>query len=113
VNGRRRWWLRTMILGVLLAVTGCASAPRTPGTAEIAPISLRNAQSGARERCGIEMIRAVQRANDLTWSERIFSRWSAEREARQAVEDEEQWRQRCVERYRQQGYEVGSTQPSR
>jgi hypothetical protein len=102
-----------MILGVLLAVTGCASAPRTPGTAEIAPIRLRNAQSGARERCGIEMIRAVERANDLTWSERIFFRGSAEREAREAVEDEEQWRQRCVERYRQQGYEVVSTQPTR
>ena len=113
MSGRRCGWLRVMIFGVLLAATGCASAPKTPGTAEIAPIGLRSAQSGARERCGIEMIRAVQRANDLTWSERIFYRWSAEREAREAVQDEEQWRQRCVERYRQQGYEVVSTPPSR
>lgn len=113
MNGRRRWWLRVTILGVLLATIGCASAPKVPGTAEIAPIRLRSAQSGVRERCGIEMIRAVQRANDLTWSERIFYRWSAEREARETVQDEEQWRRRCVERYRQQGYEVVSTPPSR
>jgi hypothetical protein len=113
VNGRRGWWLRLTILGGLLAATGCASAPKTPGTAEIAPIRLRNAQTGARERCGIEMIRDVERANDLTWSERLFYGGQATREARQAVQDEEQWRQRCVERYRQQGYEVVSTQPSR
>ena len=102
------------MLGVLLVATGCASAPKTEATAEIAPIRLRSTQTGARERCGIEMIRAVQRANDLTWSERIFYRWSAEREAREAVADEERWRQQCVERYRQQGYEVVSApEPSR
>lgn len=113
MSGRRDRWLRVVMLGVLLAATGCASAPKAPGTAEIAPIRLRSAQTGARERCGIEMIRAVQRASDLTWSERLFYRWSAERDAREAVRDEEQWRQRCVERYRQQGYEVVSTPPPR
>ena len=113
MNGRRRGRLGAMILGVLLVATGCASAPKAPGTAEIAPIRLRNTQTGARERCGIEMIRAVRRANDLAWSERLFYRWSADREAREAVQDEERWRQRCVERYRQRGYEAVSTQPSR
>lgn len=112
MSGRRRGWLQVVVLGVLLAATGCASAPKASGTAEIAPLRLRNTQTGARERCGIEMIRAVERANDLTWSERLFYRWSAEREAREAVQDEERWRQQCVERYRQQGYEVVSTPPS-
>ena len=110
MSGRRR--LRVVIVGVLLAGTGCAAAPKAPGTAEIAPIRL-HAQSGARERCGIEVIREVQRANDLTWSERIFYRRYAERAGRQAVQDEEQWRQRCVERYGQRGYEVVATPPSR
>lgn len=105
----RREGLRTVIVGVLLAAAGCASAPAAPGTAEVTPIRLRNAQTGVRDRCGTELIRDVQQANDLTWSERLFFRWRAEREARQAVQDEEQWRQRCVERYRQQGYEVVST----
>lgn len=113
MSGRRDEWLRVVILGALLAATGCASAPKATGTAEIAPLRLRNAQSGARERCGIEMIRDVQRANDLTWSEGLFYGWFAKRDASAAVQDEEQWRQRCVERYRQQGYEVVSTQPSR
>jgi hypothetical protein len=102
-----------VIVGGLLAATGCASAPTSPGTAEIAPLRLRNAQTGVQERCGIELIRAVQRANDLTWSERLFYTWSAQHEARQAVEDEERWRQQCVERYKQQGYEVVSTPPPR
>ena len=109
MSGRRDRWSRVVILGVWLAAAGCASAPpKAPGAAEIAPLRLRSAQSGARERCGVEMIRDVQRANDLTWSERVFYRWSAARGAREAVRDEEQWRQRCVERYRQQGYEVAS-----
>jgi hypothetical protein len=107
VNASR--WLRAVVLVVVLGGTGCASGPKAPGTAEIAPIRLRHTQTGARERCGIEMIRAVERANDLTWSERLFYRSSAEREARQAVRDEEQWRQQCVERYRQLGYEVVTT----
>jgi len=105
--------LRVVIIGVLLAAAGCASAPKVPTTAEITPIRLRSAQTGARERCGTELIRDVQEANDLTWSERLFFRWRAERDARRAVQDEEQWRQQCVERYRQQGYEVVSTPPSR
>jgi hypothetical protein len=102
-----------MVVVGLLAASGCASAPKDPGSAEIAPLRLRNAQTGAQERCGIEMIRAVLRANDLTWSERLFYKWTAEREAREAVQDEEQWRQQCVERYRKQGYEVVSTPPAR
>ena len=101
-----------MVASGLFAVTGCASAP-TPGTAEIATVRLRNAQTGARERCGIELIRAVQRATDLTWSERLFYTWSARREAQQAVQDEERWRQQCVERYRQRGYAVVSTPSGR
>jgi hypothetical protein len=39
----------------------------------------------------------------------VFYTWAAQREAREAVQDEEWWRQQCVERYRQQGYEVVST----
>jgi hypothetical protein len=111
VKVRRTRWLGIAVVGGLLAATGCASSPKSEGTAEIAPIRLRGAQTGVNERCGIEMIRAVQRANDLTWSERIFYSGTAQREAREAVQDEEQWRQRCVERYRQQGFEVVSTQP--
>ena len=95
-------------LGGLL-VGGCASAPQEPTTAEVAPIRLRHTQTGANERCGIELIREVQRANDLTWSERIFFTWTAQREAREAVQDEERWRQACVDRYKRQGYEVVST----
>ena len=113
MRGRSGRWWRVAIVGGALAAAGCVSVPKAPGTAEIAPIRLRNAQSGARERCGIELIRAVERANDLTWSERLFYSWSAPREARRAVVDEEQWRQRCVERYRAQGYEVESTPPPR
>ena len=113
MNGRSGRWLRVVVVGGLLVATGCASAPKAPGTAEIAPLRLRNAQTGARERCGIELIRAVQRANELTWSERLFFSGSARREARQAVQDEERWRQQCVERFRQRGYEVVSTPPPR
>jgi hypothetical protein len=107
------WRGQVAVLAVVVVATGCASAPKAPGTAEVAPIRLRHATTGARERCGIELIRAVERANDLTWSERIFYRWTAEREAREAVQDEEQWRQRCVEKYRQQGYEVVSNSNAR
>jgi hypothetical protein len=92
-------------VGALLVVGGCASA--SPQTAEVAPIRLR-APSGVHARCGLELIREVQRANDLTWSEQLFYWWSARNAARRAVRDEEEWRQRCVERYRQQGYEVVS-----
>jgi hypothetical protein len=99
-------------IAALQATAGCA-ASKPPGTAEIAPIRLRHTQTGANERCGIELIRAVQRANDLTWSERIFFTWTAQREAREAVQDEELWRQQCVERYKRQGYEVVSTPPPR
>ena len=55
----------------------------------------------------------MQRAIDLSWSERIFYTWTAQREARQAVQDEERWRQQCVDRYGKQGYEVVSTPPAR
>ena len=98
-----------VVAGGVLGAGGCASAPKPPESAEIAPIRLRNTQTGAHERCGIELIRQVQRANDLTWSETIFFSWRAKREAREAVQDEERWRQQCVERYKQQGYEVVST----
>jgi hypothetical protein len=91
-------------VGVLLAAGGCASAPA--GTAELAPVRLHSTQTGAQERCGLELIREVQRANDLTWSERILHTWTARREAQEAMQDEEQWRQRCIERYRKGGYEV-------
>jgi hypothetical protein len=111
VNGRRGWLRRVVVVGGLLAATGCASTPTAPGTAEVAPLRLRNTQTGARERCGTELIRAVQRANDLTWSERLFYAWTAQREAREAVQDEERWRHQCVERYRQRGYEVVSPAP--
>jgi hypothetical protein len=93
-----------VVAGALVIAAGCASAP--VGTAELAPLRLHNAQTGANERCGIEMIREVQRANDLTWAERIGYTWSARAEARRAVQDEEQWRQKCVERFRQKGFEV-------
>jgi hypothetical protein len=112
VNGRRSERWRIVVVGLVLAAAGCASAPQPTPTAEIAPVRLRHTQTGARERCGIELIREVERANDLTWSERIFYSWTASREAREAVQDEERWRQQCVERYRQRGYEVVST-PSR
>jgi hypothetical protein len=108
VRGRRSTRWRVVVVGVVLAAAGCTAAPKPSTTAEVAPIRLRHAQTGARERCGIELIREVQRANDLTWSERLFYTWTAQREARQAVEDEERWRHQCVERYRQRGYEVVS-----
>jgi hypothetical protein len=92
-------------VGALLVVGGCASASQR--TAEIAPVRLR-ATSGVQARCGLELIREVQRANDLTWSERLVYWWSARSEARRAVRDEEEWRRRCIERYRQQGFEVVS-----
>ena len=101
---RSTWRVRIVIVGALLAAGGCASAPT--GTAQIAPVLLRHTHGGARERCGVELIREVQRANDLGWSERLFYTWSAQREARDAARDEAAWRQRCVERYVKQGYEV-------
>ena len=113
VNGRSARWLGILVVVSVWAATGCASAPKTAATGEIAPVRLRSTQTGAHERCGIEMIRAVQRANDLTWPERLFFTWSAQRAARQAVQDEERWRQQCVERYKQRGYEVVSTPPAR
>lgn len=104
-----------MVVVAVFTAGGCAwTAPaRPPGTAEIAPLRLRHTQTGANERCGIEMIREVQRANDLTWPERIFFPWTAQREARHAVADEERWRQQCVDRYKRQGYEVVSSPPPR
>lgn len=106
-------WGRVIIAASVLVAAGCASVPRSPDAAESSPVRLRHAQTGAHERCGIELIREVQRANDLTWPERLFYGWSAQREARQAVQGEERWRQQCVERYKQQGYEVMSTPPAR
>ncbi len=99
-------WGRAAIVTALLAVAGCATA--APQSAEIAPVQLR-AASGAHAQCGLQMIREVQRAGDLTWSERLVYWWSAQSDARRAVRDEEEWRRRCVERYRQQGFEVVST----
>jgi hypothetical protein len=75
-------------------------------TAELPPVRLHNAQTGVRERCGMELIREVERLNDLTWVERIFFSRSANREAREAVRDEQAWRRACIERYQRQGYEV-------
>ena len=109
VNGRRARF-RILIVAAL-AAAGCASAPKVPPSGEIATLRLHNAQTGANERCGTELIRQVQRANDLTWSERLFFAWSAPREAQRAVQDEERWRQQCVERYKQRGFEVVSTPP--
>lgn len=99
-------WCRAAIAGALVVVGGCVSAA-PERTAEVPPVRLR-APSGVQARCGLEMIREVQRANDLAWTEVLYW-WSAQAEARRAVRDEEAWRQRCVERYRQQGYEVVST----
>jgi hypothetical protein len=113
VNGRSARWLGILVVVFVGAATGCASAPKSAATGEIAPVRLRNTQTGAHERCGTELIREVQRANDLTWSERLFFGWSAPRAARQAVQDEERWRQQCVERYKQRGYEVVSDPPAR
>ena len=113
VNGRSGRWVGILVVVSVWAATGCASAPKTAASGEIAPVRLRHTQTGAHERCGTELIRGVVRANDLTWSERLFFTWSARREARQAVQDEERWRQQCVERYKQRGYEVVSTPPAR
>ena len=101
----RSGWSRAVVVGTLLVAGGCAST--APQSVEVAPVQLR-APSGVRAQCGMEMICEVQRAGDLTWSERLFYWWSARSEARRAVRDEEEWRRRCVERYRQQGYEVVS-----
>jgi len=98
-------WCRVVIAGSLLVAAGCASAPRGPATAELPPVRLRHA-SGARERCGVELIREVQRLNDLTWVERLFYSRSANREAGEAVKNEHEWRRQCTERYQRQGYEV-------
>ena len=92
-----------------LVATGCASAPKVPASGEIAPVRLHNAQTGVNERCGTALIREVQRASDLTWSERIFYSWSARRAAQRAVQDEERWRQQCVERFKPRGFEAIST----
>ena len=110
MNGRQ---FRIFVVAAALAVTGCASAPKVPPSGEIAPLRLHNAQTGVNERCGTELIREVQRANDLTWSERIFFSWSARSAAQRAVQDEERWRQECVERFKQRGFEVVSTPPAR
>ena len=107
MNGRGARF-RILVVAALVA-TGCASAPKVPASGEIAPVRLHNAQTGVNERCGTELIRAVQRANDLTWSERIFFSWSAHRAAQRAVQDEERWRQQCVERFKTRGFEVVST----
>ena len=104
---QRSRWFQVVAVGALLVAGGCASG--VPKSAEVDPVRMRSTQTGARERCGMELIRAVQRANDLTWSEQIFYTWIANRDAREAVRDEEAWRQRCVERYRQQGFEVVTT----
>ena len=113
MTGSNARWFKLLVVVSVLAATGCASSPKTPASAEIAPLRLRNTQTGAHERCGTELIREVQRANDLTWSERLFFTWSARREAREAVQDEERWRRQCVERYKQRGYEVVSVPPAR
>ena len=113
MNGRSRRWLGILVVVSVWAATGCASAPKTAATGEIAPVRLRNTQTGAHERCGTELVREVVRANDLTWSELLFFTWKARADARRAVQDEERWRQQCVERYRQRGYEVVSTPPAR
>ena len=110
MNGRQ---FRILVVAAALAVTGCASASKVPPSGEIAPLRLHNAQTGVNERCGTELIREVQRANDLTWSERIFFSWSARSAAQRAVQDEERWRQQCVERFKQRGFEVVSTPPAR
>ena len=107
VNGRGARF-RILVVVAALAASGCASAPKVEPRGEIAPLRLRHAQTGVNERCGTELIRAVQRANDLTWSERIFFSWSARRAAQHAVQDEERWRQQCVERFKQRGFEVVS-----
>jgi hypothetical protein len=113
VNGSSARWVRGLVVMAVLAGTGCASTPAPPASGEIAPIRLRNAQTGINERCGIDMIREVQRANDLGWSERLFFTGSARAAARRAVQDEERWRQGCVDRFKQRGFEVVSTPPAR
>ena len=102
-------WCRVVIAGSLLVAAGCASAPPAMTTAEVPPVRLRHAQTGARERCGLELIREVQRRNDLRWTERLFYWRMASRDAREAVRGEQEWRRLCVERYRTQGYEVVAT----
>jgi hypothetical protein len=95
-------------VGALLVAGGCVSAVRQ--SPEDLPIQLRTA-AGARAQCGMELNRAVLRAEDLTWSERLFYWWSAQNAARRAIQDEEAWRRRCVERYEQEGFEVVSAAP--
>ena len=99
-------WCRVVIAASLLVAAGCASVPRGPSAAELPPVRLRHAQTGARERCGLELIREVQRLNDLTWVQRLFFSRSASRDAREAVRNEQDWRRQCIERYQRQGYEV-------
>ena len=113
VNNRSARWLGILVVVSMWTATGCASAPKTTANGEIAPVKLRNTQTGAHERCGTELMREVQRANDLTWSERLFFGWTAPAAARRAVQEEERWRQQCVERYKQRGYEVVSDPPAR
>ena len=106
-------WCRVVIAGSLLVAAGCASAPRGPATAEVPPVRLRHAQMGAHVRCGLELIRQVQRRNDLRWVEGLLFSRSANREAREAVRDEQAWRRQCAERYQRQGYEVVTVPSSR
>ncbi len=99
---------RIVIASLFLVVTGCSSAAPSRPPGEMSVIRLRNPQTGQKARCGAELIREVQRGSDLTFSEELFYAASASRAARQALRDEEAWRQQCVERYRQQGFEVVS-----
>ena len=99
-------WCRVVIAGSLLVAAGCVSAPRGPATAEVPPVRLRHAQTGAHARCGLELIREVQRRDDLRWVERLLFSRSANREAREAVRNEQDWRRQCIERYQGQGYQV-------
>ena len=107
VNGRGARF-RILVVAAALVAAGCGSTATVPRDGAIAPLRLRHAQTGVNERCGTELIRGVQRANDLTWSERIFFSWSARRAAQRAVQDEERWRQQCVERFKPRGFEVVS-----
>jgi hypothetical protein len=113
MTARRRRWSGMLLVICLLGAAGCASVRGTPSNGEIAAIRLHNAQTGVNERCGIDMIREVVRANDLTWSERLFFTWKARADARRAVEDEERWRQQCVDRFKQRGFEVATTPSAR
>jgi hypothetical protein len=113
MGARHRRWAGVLFALSVVAAAGCGSIAGAPATGEIAPIRLRHTQTGVHERCGIDMIREVVRANDLTWSERLFFTWSARSTALRAVQDEERWRQACVDRFKGRGYEVVSGPPAR